>query len=340
MGPTTAHSSVAEATRAVRRIDPMEGTTAIELDGQYRALREEAGMLRREGRGMLLARGSDAADYLQSQITNDVEALDPGTGCYAALLDRKGHLRGDMRVLRLAPEEFWVDTEALALGAVSKHLTTYKIGREVEIDDVSADHAIVSVIGPEAEAVVGYGPLRPEHAHAELELAMGASCRAVATDTGIDLIVAAPVARALHERLAGAGAEEVSEAAAEIVRVESGRPRFGHEMTEATMPQEAGINERAISFTKGCYIGQETVARLHYRGKPNRHLRGLRLHSPAAGGDPVTLDGRELGSIGTAVLSPARGPIALAILRREAEPGAKVVVSGSISAEVTGLPFG
>jgi tRNA-modifying protein YgfZ len=317
----------------------MEATAAIELDGQYRALREGAGMLQREGRAMLIVRGPDAVDYVQSQITNDVESLAPGAGCYAALLDRKGHLRGDMRVLRLGPDELWIDTEAVALDAIGKHLSTYKVGREVEINYISADYAIVSVIGPAAEDIVGYGPLAHEHTHAELELAMGASGRAVATDTGFDLIVAASAARALRERLAGAGAEEVSEEAAEIIRVESGRPRFGREMTEATIPQEAGINERAISFTKGCYIGQETVARLHYRGKPNRHLRGLRLESPAANGDPVVLGERELGSIGTAVLSPARGPIALAILRREAEPGAKVMVAGATTAEVTGLPF-
>ena len=115
------------------------------------------------------------------------------------------------------------------------------------------------------------------------------------------------------------------------MRVESGRPRFGREMTTATIPQEAGINERAVSFTKGCYIGQETVARLHYRGKPNRHLRGLRLERAAAAGDPVRLGERELGTIGTAVLSPAHGPIALAILRREAEPGATVEVADGIA---------
>jgi tRNA-modifying protein YgfZ len=123
------------------------------------------------------------------------------------------------------------------------------------------------------------------------------------------------------------------------VRVESGRPRFGREMTTATIPQEAGINERAISFTKGCYIGQETVARLHYKGKPNRSLRGLQLAGPAATGDPIRLGERELGTIGTAVLSPARGPVALAIVRREAEPGASVVVGDGIEAEVVELPF-
>ena len=110
-------------------------------------------------------------------------------------------------------------------------------------------------------------------------------------------------------------------------------------MTTATIPQEAGINERAVSFTKGCYIGQETVARLHYKGKPNRHLRGLRLRGPATPGDAVRLGERELGTIGTAVLSPARGPIALAILRREAEPGVMVDVGPGLEAEVVELPW-
>ncbi len=161
----------------------------------------------------------------------------------------------------------------------------------------------------------------------------------MSTDLGVDLLVARDAAGAVLAALAEAGAEPVSEAAAEIARVETGRPRFGHEMTTATMPQEAGINDRAVSFTKGCYIGQETVARLHYRGKPNRHLRGLRLSAPAAEGDPVRLGERELGTIGTAVISPARGPIALAILRREAEPGTAVEVGAGTAAEVVEPPF-
>ena len=105
-----------------------------------------------------------------------------------------------------------------------------------------------------------------------------------------------------------------------MVRVESGRPRFGAEMTEATIPAEAGIDERAVSFTKGCYIGQETVARLHYKGRPNRHLRGLRLERAGRRGEAIHLGEREVGSIGTACVSPALGPIALAIVRREAGP--------------------
>ena len=106
------------------------------------------------------------------------------------------------------------------------------------------------------------------------------------------------------------------------------------------IPQEAGINERAISFTKGCYVGQETVARLHYKGKPNRHLRGLRLTEPAARGDVVYGAGRELGRVGSACVSPVHGPIALALLRREAGPGDRVEIGDDRSAaEVAELPF-
>ena len=116
-------------------------------------------------------------------------------------------------------------------------------------------------------------------------------------------------------------------------------PRFGAEMTTATMPAEAGIVAEAVSFTKGCYIGQETVARLHYKGKPNRHLRGLRFDAPAESGTALGLGEREVGEVGSACVSPALGPIGLAILRREAEPGTALELAGGGSAEVVELPF-
>jgi folate-binding protein YgfZ len=315
-------------------------TATVELDGQYRALREDAGMLDRSERGKLVVRGREAIEYLQGQLTNDLEAISPGSGCYSALLDRKGHMRADMRVLLLDEDVVWLDAEAIATEPLRRHLETYKIGREVEIDDETGDRALVSVIGPAAAEVTGAGPLSPEHTHRELESG-GAPARAVATDVGVDLVASRREADAVRAALADAGAVEVSEAAAEIVRVESGRPRFGAEMTDATIPAEAGIDERAVSFTKGCYIGQETVARLHYKGKPNRHLRGLRLERPAKPGEPIGLGERELGTIGTACVSPAHGPIALAIVRREAAPGDRVSVGDDASpAEVVGLPFG
>jgi folate-binding protein YgfZ len=315
-----------------------ETAIQVELDGQYRALREEAGFLVRE-RSSLLVSGPDAAEYLQGQLTNDIEALEPGQGCYAALLDRKGHLSSDLRVLRLESGELWVDLEPGPAEAVLKHLRTYSIGRDVEVEDVTARWAIVSLIGPRAGELSGFEGLGAEHAQRSRQWD-GADVLGVATDVGIDLLAQAEGAEPLEAALASAGAVRVSDEAAEIVRVESGRPRFGLDMSSEHMPAEAGIVDRAVDFEKGCYIGQEPVARLHYRGKPNRTLRGLRLSAAAAHGDPLLLGEREVGTVGTASLSPAHGPIALAIVRREAEVGEQLAVGdGTATAEVTELPF-
>jgi folate-binding protein YgfZ len=126
---------------------------------------------------------------------------------------------------------------------------------------------------------------------------------------------------------------------AEIVRVESGRPRFGVDMdSDSVIPQEAGLNERAVSFTKGCYVGQETVARLYYRGKPNRRLRGVRLSAPAPSGAELRLGEKTVGRLGSSVVSPSFGPIGLALIRREAEDGATVSVDGE-PALIVDVPF-
>jgi tRNA-modifying protein YgfZ len=311
----------------------------VELDGQYRALREEAGYLRRP-RAMILVTGTDAAEYLQGQLTNDVEALAPGQGCYAALLDRKGHLTADMRVLRLeSGGDIWLDLEGGPADAVLKHLRTYSIGRDVEIEEVGELWAIFSAIGPRAAELTGFDGLQPEHAQRFRDWD-GTEALGVATDLGIDLIVRGEQAEQLERKLTDAGLAPVSEEAAEIVRVESGRPRFGLDMGPESMPAEAGIVERAVDFEKGCYIGQEPVARLHYRGKPNRTLRGLRLSEPVAGGETLLLGEKEVGTVATACLSPAEGPIALAIIRREAGIGDRLAVGdGSVTAEVVELPF-
>jgi folate-binding protein YgfZ len=312
--------------------------TSVELDGQYRALREEAGYLRRK-RAALKLSGADAAEYLQGQLTNDIEALEPERGCYAALLDRKGHLQADMRVLRLEDGDIWLDLEPGPAGGVLEHLRTYSIGREVEIEDVSERWALVSLIGPRAAELSGFEGLGPEHAQRFRDWE-GTEVLAVATDLGLDLIADSGASTRLLELLAAAEAVEVSEPAAEIVRVETGRPRFGLDMGVEAMPAEAGITERAVNFEKGCYIGQEPVARLHYRGKPNRRLRGLRLSGGAEHGDPLRLGEKEVGTVGTACLSPALGSIALAIVRREADEGDRLAVGdGGVTAEVVELPF-
>jgi folate-binding protein YgfZ len=324
---------------------------AVEIDAQYRQLREECGALDRSARGKLLLRGSEAAEFLQGQLTNDIEALAAGEGCYAALLDRKGHMQADMRVLNLSGVPFpdlsgdansgvaWIDTEAEAVDATRRHLDMYKIGREVTLEDVSGEHAILSLVGPRSVELAG-SPALPEHASEPISIE-GVECIAVGTALGIDLIAAAGDSERLRAALAVAGVPEVGPDAVEILRIEAGTPRFGSEMDTATMPAEAGIVAAAVNFEKGCYIGQETVARLHYKGKPNRHLRGLRLSASAQSGATLSLAGKEVGKLGGSCVSPVHGPIALAIVRREAEPGSELLAGeDGVTAHVVDLPFG
>ena len=293
---------------------------------EYELLRESAGMVERP-RGKLLLRGGEAASFLQGQVTNDVEALEPGGGCYAMLLTHKGKVRMDMRILR--GEGFlWVDCAKGALPVLDHMIRTYGIGRDIRPEDVTDTRTIASVLGPRARDALGLALPETEHALVE-----DGELLYAATDLGVDVI--APDGRLPD------GIEAVSEEAAECLRVESGRPRFGIDFDSDTIPQEAGLNERGVSFTKGCYVGQETVARLHYKGKPNRHLRGLRLSEPAARGDELRLGERVVGALGSVARSPAHGPIALALVRREAEPGDTVAVgAGGAAAEVVDLPFG
>jgi len=316
----------------------MSSLTEPDLDAEYRQIREECGLLDRTDRAWLAVNGPDAAEFLQGQVTNDTEELSSGSGVYAALLDRKGHLQADMRILRLADDSFLIDTESATGPALLKHLTMYKIGRKVDVEET--ERALFSLVGPGTPAVIESAP-GGENNFSEATIG-GAGCLVVATSVGLDVICDPADAEPVRAQLVADRAIPVSESAVEILRVERGRPRFGFDMGESNMPAEAGIVERAISFTKGCYIGQEPVARLHYKGRPNRHLRGLKPSGPVSTGDPVRLGERELGSVGTAVLSPASGRVALSILRKEAEPGATVTIEtadGAVEAEVIELPF-
>jgi folate-binding protein YgfZ len=313
-------------------------TVTVELDAQYRQLREECGVLVRE-RGFLDVLGPDGAEYLQGQLTNDVEALAVGEGQYAALLDRKGHMQADLRVLRVGDEAILLDSEPATRDAALRHLTMYSIGRDVQVGDATDERGAISLIGPRAAEIAATPPL-PEFANEATTIA-ATDVLAVGTRDGIDLLLPLAERDRVLAALVDAGAVEVSPEAVEILRVESGVPRFGAEMDTATMPAEAAIVEDAVSFTKGCYIGQETVARLHYKGKPNRHLRGLRLSGAAEPGAALRLGEKEVGTLGGSVVSPALGPIGLAIVRREAEPGTELTVGeDGVTAEVVALPFG
>ncbi len=297
----------------------------------YELLTERAGVVTRPARAVLELTGAEAAEFLQGQVSNEVEALEPGQGCYATLLDHKGKLRTDLRVLRLAADRLLVDAEPIGRQPLAHNFEMYSLGRDVTAADVTGERVVLSLIGPGARALLADPPDGPEHTCDE----SGGVVRAI-TDLGVDLIL--PAVREAEVR-AALDAPDADEQAAEVLRVETGRPRLGLDMDASTMPQEAGINERAVSFTKGCYVGQETVARLHYRGKPNRHMRGLKLSAPAQHGDPIVLGEKQVGTVGSVADSPRHGAIALALVRREAEPGAEVRIAGN-PAEVVALPFG
>jgi folate-binding protein YgfZ len=303
---------------------------------------EGCGLLDRSERGKLALTGPDAATFLQGQVSNDVEGLAPGTGCYAAFLTPKGKMLGDIRILR-TEDELLLDTERLALQALFNMIRRFSLGYQAELHKRTLERGMLSLIGPHAAELAGAGGLPPEeHAHAVLAIpGAGVPARAIRTDVGVDLLCRAEETAALRAALEQAGATAVSEAAAECLRIERGRPRYGIDLDDTVIPQEAGLNERAVSFTKGCYVGQETVARLYYRGKPNRQLRGLRLSEATQSGEALGFEGRVVGRVTSVASSPRLGPIALGFVRREAPVGSTVSVgeAGEVTAEVTELPF-
>jgi folate-binding protein YgfZ len=342
----------------------------------YRELTTGAGLVDRSESGKLALTGAEARAFLTGQVTADVEALSPGTGTYAALLTPKGKIVADLRILDVGPAptggeagtaddadapdvasastdgaaapavELLLLCERSGLQALFDHLRRHLVGYAVELHKRTLQTGLLSVVGPRADAVTGAaaaGLGAEEHASVAAKLA-GAAVLLVRTPGGVDVLPAADDVEAVRAALLAAGASPVDPAAAEVVRVEAGRPRLHHEMDDTVMPAEAGIVERAVSFTKGCYVGQETVARLHWRGRPNRHLRGLQLDRPVPVGTVIVQDGRELGRVTSSVGSPVLGPIALALVRREVEPDAVVVLrpaeGGPTSARVVALPFG
>ena len=305
----------------------------------YDAAVESCALVDFSERGKLALTGSEAKDFLQGQVTNDVLALEPGHGCYAAFLTHKGKMLGDLRVLD-AGDELLLDCERVVLQPLFTLIQRFKLGRQVELHKRTLQRGLLSLVGPRARAIAGADGLgEVEHDNVEGEID-GVSVRLIATHLGVDVLCPTEETARVTDALVAAGARRAPGAVAEVLRVERGRPRYGHELDDTVIPQEAALNDRAVSFTKGCYVGQETVARLFYRGKPNRHLRGLRLDGDARTSEELFCDGRAVGRLGTVAASPAHGVIALGIVRREVSPGDTVSVGdGSVSAVVSELPF-
>jgi folate-binding protein YgfZ len=301
----------------------------------YETLVQGCGLLDRSERGKLLVSGRDGAQFLDSLLSNDIASIETGGGAWATLLTPKGRMLAEVRVLH-TEEGFWLDTDRVSLQALFDALHTYRIGYRADLHKRTLECCLLSLIGPQADAVLE-GPAPAENSTRSAELAR-TPVTVVRTENGIDVIGPSAATEALRAELEHMGAAAVSEEAAECLRVERGRPRFGIDLDERTMPQEAGIHERVVSYAKGCYVGQETVARLYWKGKPNRNLRGLRLSEPAPPGTPLRRGELEAGALGTVAVSPRFGPIALALLRREVEPGEELSLEGA-RAIVVELPF-
>jgi folate-binding protein YgfZ len=299
--------------------------------------------------------GTDRATYLQGLLTNDIVALKPGEGCYSAYLTAQGRMIADLFVYELG------DVILLTVGGdikatVLARLDQFIFSEDVALGDVTDTFAQYAVIGPDAAAVVA-GVLDdgsvevlsalPEHGNLRTTATGHPVIVVRVTDTGepgFDLFVERAQGEVMFERLQAAGAATLDAETADAVRIESGVPVFHRDMDEETIPLEAGIEGRAISLTKGCYVGQEVIIRVLHRGhgRVARRLVGLQITGdvvppPAA---VIRSADREIGHVTSATMSPALGRvIALAYVQRDfVEPGTAVAV-GDLPAVVSALPF-
>jgi folate-binding protein YgfZ len=271
------------------------------------------------GRACLVwVEGPDAASFLHGLLSNDVEGLVDGEARPALILDAKGHIQVDLRVRRDGADAFTLIVPA-ALGArLAELLEQYHFSEDLD------------VLGPEeVEVLTAAGVAAAAAAPAQIVLAG----RLPGT---LDLVVDDADAT-----IAALGVPEVPAAALEMARIAAGVPSVGVDTGPSTLVQEVGLQDEAVSFDKGCYLGQETVARVRYRGRVNRVLRGLALGAePAPLGAPVRADGREVGRLTSVAVTPDLGAIGLAVLRHEVAPGAAVDVEGAAApARVVPLPF-
>ena len=303
---------------------------------EYEALHARAAVFDRSHRGRLRIKGARAAEMVTGLVTNDVTALAPGQGCYAAALTAKGKIVADLRIL-VEEEGVLVDAPPRASAAwaamvkkfvnprIAPHADESASLRDVGVFGATARHVVSDLTGIPSPALTALAP----YAHMSVEVD-GTPMRVVkAPDLeveGFELIVPADAFTPIWTRIVAAGATPAGLEAWDIARVEAGRPEWGVDMDDNTIPQEANFDAlHAISYTKGCYVGQETVARVHFRGHVNKHLRGVR----AAGMEPIVAGatlhddaGAQVGDVRSTVRSPRLGAIGLAMIRREVEPGA------------------
>jgi folate-binding protein YgfZ len=282
------------------------------------------GLADRSARGAVAVAGRDAERLLQGLVTNDVSALVPGDACYALVLTPKGRPIADLEITRESNDRFLLLCEPPAHDALAATVRRYRLAARASIEDARERVGAIALLGRWAETPDAGGLARVE------------------TPLGPELVGPAEALAPMWTALRAAGGDPVGADAWEIARVAAGVPLLGAELDESVLPAEAGIVERAVSFEKGCFVGQEPVARLRYRGHPNRGLRRLRFDGePPALPAALELEGRQIGRV-TSVAAPAGAPaIGLGYVRREVEDGAGVLARDArgleIEARVEGL---
>lgn len=322
--------------------------------GGYQAARERAASIDRSERGRIVVSGADRASYLQGLLTNDVVALKAGEGCYSAYLTPQGRMIADLFVYELG-DAILLTVPRPQTAAVLEKLDQLVFSEDVQLGDASDAFATTAIVGPEAARMVSgvTGILEselaalPEHGNRRGQVDGHAAVVTRVTDTGepgYDVHVEAPGAGRLRELLDKAGVPPLPAETAEALRIEAGVPAFNRDLDEETIPLEAGIESRAISFSKGCYVGQEVIIRVLHRGhgRVARKLVGLVCggESAPAAGAVVSVDGRSIGQVTSSAISVGlKKPIALAFLHRDfLAPGTAVSIDGQL-AVVSELPF-
>jgi folate-binding protein YgfZ len=322
----------------------------------YEAARRGAALIDRSDRGRIVVSGQDRAAYLQGLLSNDIVALKPGGGCYATYLTPQGRMIADLYVYELG-DVILMTMSGDVTAAVLAKLDQFIFSEDVKLGDVTGTFGQLAVIGPGAVKVVAdvvtgvpVALLSALEDHGNVKALLDGQLAFVArvTDTGepgFDVFVERAQAEVLKMKLQHAGAIPIDAATADTVRIESGVPAFHRDMDEETIPLEAGIEGRAISLTKGCYVGQEVIIRVLHRGhgRVARRLVGLLIEGRSAppAGAPIRSGDREIGHVTSATISPALDrPIALAYVQRDfVQPGTPVSVADGISAVVSALPF-
>ncbi len=308
------------------------------MSAGYDALRAAAAWLDLSGRGRIYATGKDRARLLHAMTTTHVKQLAAGTGCYAFFLTAQGHIQADVNLLCLE-DRFLLDTEPETREKVFQHLRKYIIADDVKLEDVSEPLACLSVEGPNAAAVLAaLGAPTPDTDYAHAAWNGAIVQRASSTgEPGFRIFLPAEEKAAWIARLEAGGALAATADDARTVRLEHGKPRYGEDIFDATLPQETG-QMHAIHFTKGCYLGQEIVERIRSRGHVNRLLAKLEIEGsePLPRGTKVTAGEAPAGEITSSVFSPALGKtVALAYLRAQYANETTVLQAGDRPARAT-----